>query len=83
MAASFLSRFVSEAAPPQVISVMRRRVSKILDTIVEEDRTEVSELAASSKNSATAAAAAAAYYRRKEAGGSYAVLQQKWGCAQQ
>ncbi|KAA0052524.1 hypothetical protein E5676_scaffold255G009220 [Cucumis melo var. makuwa] len=38
MANSRIARFVTEVAPPQIISVMRRRTSKVLDTISEEDR---------------------------------------------
>ncbi|KAJ7947367.1 Galactosyltransferase family protein [Quillaja saponaria] len=36
--ASRIARFVMEAAPPQYISVMRHRTSKMLDTIKEEER---------------------------------------------
>ncbi|KAL5977430.1 hypothetical protein ACLOJK_021776 [Asimina triloba] len=43
MAGSWVSRFVAEAAPPQFVCVMRRRVSKILDTIIEEEREYASE----------------------------------------
>ncbi|KAF9672517.1 hypothetical protein SADUNF_Sadunf11G0050500 [Salix dunnii] len=38
MASSRIAKFITEAAPPQYISVMRRRTSKMLDTISEEDR---------------------------------------------
>ncbi|KAJ7968988.1 Galactosyltransferase family protein [Quillaja saponaria] len=38
MATSRIARFVMEAAPPQYISVMRHRTSKMLDTIKEEER---------------------------------------------
>ncbi|KAG7034740.1 hypothetical protein SDJN02_04470, partial [Cucurbita argyrosperma subsp. argyrosperma] len=38
MANSRIARFVTEVAPPQIISVMRRRTSKVLDTISEEER---------------------------------------------
>ncbi|KAJ8760806.1 hypothetical protein K2173_021844 [Erythroxylum novogranatense] len=38
MATSRIARFISEVAPPQYISVMRSRASKMLDTISEEDR---------------------------------------------
>lgn len=38
MANSRIARFVSEVAPPQYISVIRRRTSKMLDTIKEEER---------------------------------------------
>ncbi|RZC66008.1 hypothetical protein C5167_009698 [Papaver somniferum] len=37
MATSRVGRFVMEVAPPQFVSVMRRRTPKMLDTIVEED----------------------------------------------
>ncbi|CAK9327615.1 unnamed protein product [Citrullus colocynthis] len=39
-ATSRLARFISEACPPQVVSVMRRRSPKVLDTINEEDQRE-------------------------------------------
>ncbi|XXG68319.1 hypothetical protein AAC387_Pa06g1432 [Persea americana] len=38
MASSCISRFITEVAPPQIVCVMRQRVYKILDTIVEEER---------------------------------------------
>ncbi|KAI3947843.1 hypothetical protein MKX01_034508 [Papaver californicum] len=41
MATSRVGRFVMEVAPPQFVSVMQRRTSKMLDTIVEEDHRDV------------------------------------------
>ncbi|XP_019091346.1 PREDICTED: uncharacterized protein LOC109128796 [Camelina sativa] len=38
MASSRLARFITEVAPPQFVSVMRRRTAKVLDTIKEEER---------------------------------------------
>ncbi|KAG2688938.1 hypothetical protein I3843_09G116000 [Carya illinoinensis] len=38
MANSRIARFISEVAPPQYISVIRQRASKMLDTINEEER---------------------------------------------
>ncbi|CAK9321225.1 unnamed protein product [Citrullus colocynthis] len=38
MANSRIARFITEVAPPQIISVMRRRTSKVLDTISEEEK---------------------------------------------
>ncbi|ONI11049.1 hypothetical protein PRUPE_4G084800 [Prunus persica] len=38
MANSRLARFITEVAPPQFVSVMRHRTSKVLDTIKEEER---------------------------------------------
>lgn len=35
MANSRIARFVTEVAPPQIVSVMRNRTSKILDTIMK------------------------------------------------
>lgn len=37
MANSRIARFVTEVAPPQVVSVMRYHASKMLDTINEEE----------------------------------------------
>lgn len=37
MANSQMTRFVTEVAPPQFISVMRRQAPKMLDTIIEEE----------------------------------------------
>lgn len=34
-----VARFITEVAPPKLVSVMRRRGSKMLDTIHEEDHT--------------------------------------------
>ncbi|KGN65872.1 hypothetical protein Csa_023250 [Cucumis sativus] len=39
-ATSRLARFISEACPPQFVSVMRRRSPRVLDTINEEDQRE-------------------------------------------
>ncbi|EEF36386.1 hypothetical protein RCOM_0596970 [Ricinus communis] len=38
MASSRIAKFITEVAPPQYISVMRHRASKMLDTINEEER---------------------------------------------
>ncbi|CAK7350173.1 unnamed protein product [Dovyalis caffra] len=38
MANSRIAKFITEAAPPQYINVIRHRASKMLDTISEEDR---------------------------------------------
>ncbi|KAG6777687.1 hypothetical protein POTOM_017516 [Populus tomentosa] len=38
MANSRIAKFITEAAPPQYINVIRHRASKLLDTISEEDR---------------------------------------------
>ncbi|KAF5736348.1 hypothetical protein HS088_TW14G00490 [Tripterygium wilfordii] len=38
MATSRIARFITEVAPPQYVTVMRSRASKVLDTINEEDR---------------------------------------------
>ena len=38
MANARIARFVTEVAPPQFVSVMRHRASKMLDTINEEER---------------------------------------------
>lgn len=38
MANGRIARFMTEVAPPQLISVMRQRTSKVLDTIHEEER---------------------------------------------
>ncbi|KAF8080263.1 hypothetical protein N665_0961s0011 [Sinapis alba] len=38
MASSRLARFITEVAPPQFVTVMRRRTAKVLDTIKEEER---------------------------------------------
>lgn len=38
MANYHMARFVTEVAPPQFVSVIRHRASKMLDTINEEER---------------------------------------------
>ncbi|KAK9267735.1 hypothetical protein L1049_010168 [Liquidambar formosana] len=38
MASSRIARFTTEVAPPQFISVMRRRATKMMETINEEER---------------------------------------------
>ncbi|WJX52956.1 hypothetical protein P8452_39013 [Trifolium repens] len=43
MANSRIARFFMEVAPPQYVSVMRRRTSKMMETIAEEDR-EISSI---------------------------------------
>lgn len=49
-----------EAAPPQLVSVMRRRTSKMLDTINEDDRVDmvVSNNQSATQYSSSSAAAA-------------------------
>ncbi|RDX76468.1 CBL-interacting serine/threonine-protein kinase 23, partial [Mucuna pruriens] len=61
MANSRIARFFMEVAPPQYVTVMRHRTSKMLDTITEDDR-EIStnDSVISPPKSSTAAAAAAA-----------------------
>ncbi|CAL5410164.1 unnamed protein product [Camellia sinensis] len=51
MANSRIARFVTEVAPPQIVSVMRRRASKMLDTINEEERDVSSNDSLSSSSS--------------------------------
>ncbi|KAK4254571.1 hypothetical protein QN277_009934 [Acacia crassicarpa] len=41
MATSRIARFIMEVAPPQYVTVMRHRTSKMLDTITEEDQREM------------------------------------------
>ncbi|CAL9191974.1 unnamed protein product [Musa hybrid cultivar] len=36
--AQAVGRYVTEAAPPQFVSIVRYKVTRILDTITEEDR---------------------------------------------
>ncbi|KAK4386463.1 hypothetical protein Sango_2516900 [Sesamum angolense] len=38
MANARIARFITEVAPPQFVSVMRHRTSKMLDTIHEEEK---------------------------------------------
>ncbi|XAR72499.1 hypothetical protein NMG60_11019160 [Bertholletia excelsa] len=38
MANARIARFVTEVAPPQFVTIMRHRTSKMLDTINEEER---------------------------------------------
>ncbi|KEH15306.1 galactosyltransferase family protein [Medicago truncatula] len=38
MTSSRVARFFMEVAPPQYVSVMRHRTSKMMETIAEEDR---------------------------------------------
>ncbi|EEF42610.1 uncharacterized protein LOC8284058 [Ricinus communis] len=67
MANSRIARFITEVAPPQYISVIRRRASKMLDTINEEERdvspsnslaSAPTSPASASTNAASASAAA-------------------------
>ncbi|KAF3449974.1 hypothetical protein FNV43_RR06639 [Rhamnella rubrinervis] len=53
MANARIARFITEAAPPQFVSVMRRRTSKVLDTINEEERDD-SHMTSMSKGSSPA-----------------------------
>ena len=70
---SRLARFITEVAPPQFVSVMRHRTSKVLDTIKEEDRdfggndhstnnTRTSKSASSPSASASASGANSNYF---------------------
>ncbi|CAK8578350.1 unnamed protein product [Lathyrus sativus] len=38
MANSRIAKFFMEVAPPQYVTVMRRRTSKVMETITEDDR---------------------------------------------
>jgi hypothetical protein len=74
-----IARFISEVAPPQYISVMRQRASKMLDTINEEERDIASAKDSSSSSSAptcasSAAAAAETKYFLKEVHRSFSVF---------
>ncbi|XP_055961952.1 uncharacterized protein LOC130015579 [Mercurialis annua] len=64
MANSRIAKFITEVAPPQYISVMRHRASKVMDTIKEEERdvtssNSLSSFPTSADTSAAAAASAA------------------------
>ncbi|CAM0946803.1 unnamed protein product [Alopecurus aequalis] len=55
--AQVAARFVTEVAPPQLVSIMRRRkVPRSLDTIVEDDDRELQQLAYSDHHHQAAAA---------------------------
>ncbi|KAK4727791.1 hypothetical protein R3W88_032708 [Solanum pinnatisectum] len=47
-----IARFVSEAAPPQFVNIMRNRASKMLETIKEDDK-EVNETSSISPKSSS------------------------------
>ena len=51
MAKLQIARVMTEVAPPRFVSVTRRRLKKILDTIAEEETDFVSDKCFSSKNS--------------------------------
>ncbi|GFQ07742.1 hypothetical protein PHJA_002918200 [Phtheirospermum japonicum] len=53
MANARLARFITEVAPPQFISVMRHRTSKMLDTIHEEERESGAKILAQSSHNAS------------------------------
>ncbi|PON72696.1 hypothetical protein PanWU01x14_064620 [Parasponia andersonii] len=55
MANSRIARFITEVAPPQFISVMRHRTSKVLDTINEEEK-DVSPTKAATISSSSSSA---------------------------
>ncbi|XP_027343828.1 uncharacterized protein LOC113856276 [Abrus precatorius] len=62
MANSRIARFFMEVAPPQYVTVMRHRTSKMLDTITEDER-EIStndSIITHPKNPSSSSAAAAA-----------------------
>ncbi|KAH7545181.1 uncharacterized protein LOC107413845 [Ziziphus jujuba] len=54
MANTRIARFITEVAPPQFVSVMRHRTSKVMDTINEEERDD--SLASFSKGSSPTSA---------------------------
>ncbi|KAH7848151.1 hypothetical protein Vadar_034415 [Vaccinium darrowii] len=55
MANARIARFFTEVAPPQLVSVMRHRASKVLDTINEDERKISSDdsLSSSTKSSSS------------------------------
>ncbi|GAU42293.1 hypothetical protein TSUD_82020 [Trifolium subterraneum] len=44
MANSRIARFFMEVAPPQYVTVMRHRTSKMMETITEEDHREINSI---------------------------------------
>jgi hypothetical protein len=67
--AQVAARFVTEVAPPQLVSVMRRRkVTRSLDTIAEDDDRELQQQLAYSDHRHQAATAAASLKRASPAG---------------
>ncbi|KAL1567480.1 hypothetical protein AAHA92_02955 [Salvia divinorum] len=55
MANARLARFMTEVAPPQFVSIMRNRASKMLDTIHEEEREATIKLSLSLPSSSHSA----------------------------
>ncbi|CAL9043407.1 unnamed protein product [Musa banksii] len=60
-----LGRYVMEAAPPQVVSPVRYRVAKILDTIAEEERETDEASSSSSSSSSTSSASWPVHHHRR------------------
>ncbi|KAK6917147.1 hypothetical protein RJ641_017898 [Dillenia turbinata] len=60
MANARIAKFITEVAPPQFISVVRRRASKMLDTINEEERDVTTSDHAPSPSKTTSSASTSA-----------------------
>ncbi|KAG5569476.1 hypothetical protein H5410_059242 [Solanum commersonii] len=56
-----IARFVSEAAPPQFVNIMRNRASKMLETIKEDDK-EANETSSISPKSLSSSMKSNIYY---------------------
>ena len=59
MANSRIARFIMEVAPPQYVTVMRHRTSKMLDTIREDEREFNSSVSLTSSHKSSSASSSA------------------------
>ncbi|BAT74306.1 hypothetical protein LR48_Vigan05g094700 [Vigna angularis] len=82
MANSRIARFFMEVAPPQYVTVMRHRTSKMLDTISEDEReisandSVISPPKSSAVSSAASVTNAKSRYFLKEVHRSLSILNQ-------
>lgn len=82
MANSRIARFFMEVAPPQYVTVMRHRTSKMLDTISEDEReistndSVISPPKTSAASSAASVTNAKSSYFLKEVHRSLSILNQ-------
>lgn len=75
MASSRIARFVSEVAPPQFVSLMRHRTTKMLDTISEDER-EVSLIEREAKITAPSSSLSSAPSHQATSGNSMYFFEQ-------
>ncbi|WOL12221.1 hypothetical protein Cni_G20987 [Canna indica] len=65
--AQAVGRYATEVAPPQFVSIVKYKVTKILDTITEEDQRDAAETARPAPSASSSSSASSDTMRRLHA----------------